>query len=937
MSYIIIKGAREHNLKNIDLKIPRDKLVVITGVSGSGKSSLAFDTIYAEGQRRYVESLSAYARQFLSQMQKPDVDSIDGLSPAIAIEQKSAGNNPRSTVGTITEIYDYLRLLFARIGVPYCPNCKIPIKSQTAQQIVDKIFEIKNSEKIIILAPVVRGRKGEYSKLFQKIKKDGFLRVRVDGVFSDVDKKFELDKNKKHSIEVVIDRLTVNEENKSRISQSVELALKVSEGLIIITDEKNSKELIFSEKLACPNCGFSIPKLEPRLFSFNNPFGACPSCMGLGTKVEVDPNLVINENLSINDGAIKPWNNPNSYYFHFIEGLSKHMGFSLSTPFKNLPEKVKNAILYGLDENIKFDYKFKKYMAEYKYYGEFEGVIPFLKRRYLETETEKIREDIYSNYMSEKICEECGGKRLKKEALNVFINNKSIIDVTEMSIEKAYNFFKNLELKKSEMQIAHQILKEIVERLEFLLNVGLSYLTLDRKAGTLSGGEYQRIHLATQIGVKLMGVLYILDEPSIGLHQKDNEKLLNTLKTLRDLGNTVIVVEHDEETILNADHIIDMGPGPGVNGGEIICSGTLDDLFKCKNSVTSKYLLNKEKINININKRKSNNFLEIKGVTTNNLKAIDVKFPLGTLIAITGVSGSGKSSLITETLYPALIYYVYGGLYKPPGFKELLNWQQIERVIQIDQSPIGRTPRSNPATYTGVFTEIRKIFAMTKEAKARGYDIGRFSFNVKGGRCEKCGGDGIIKIEMHFLPDIYIPCEECGGKRYNRETLEIYYKDKNIADVLDMRVEEALEFFSNFPQAKRILSTLNDVGLGYIKLGQPATTLSGGEAQRIKLASELCAIHHGKSLYILDEQTTGLHFADIEKLLTVLNTLVNRGNTVIVIEHNLDVIKNADYIIDLGPEGGDKGGYLVAEGEPEKIIKNKKSYTGYYLKKYLKV
>jgi len=937
MSYIIIKGAREHNLKNIDLKIPRDKLVVITGVSGSGKSSLAFDTIYAEGQRRYVESLSAYARQFLSQMQKPDVDSIDGLSPAIAIEQKSAGNNPRSTVGTITEIYDYLRLLFARIGVPYCPNCKIPIKSQTAQQIVDKIFEIKNSEKIIILAPVVRGRKGEYSKLFQKIKKDGFLRVRVDGVFSDVDKKFELDKNKKHSIEVVIDRLTVNEENKSRISQSVELALKVSEGLIIITDEKNSKELIFSEKLACPNCGFSIPKLEPRLFSFNNPFGACPSCMGLGTKVEVDPNLVINENLSINDGAIKPWNNPNSYYFHFIEGLSKHMGFSLSTPFKNLPEKVKNAILYGLDENIKFDYKFKKYMAEYKYYGEFEGVIPFLKRRYLETETEKIREDIYSNYMSEKICEECGGKRLKKEALNVFINNKSIIDVTEMSIEKAYNFFKNLELKKSEMQIAHQILKEIVERLEFLLNVGLSYLTLDRKAGTLSGGEYQRIHLATQIGVKLMGVLYILDEPSIGLHQKDNEKLLNTLKTLRDLGNTVIVVEHDEETILNADHIIDMGPGPGVNGGEIICSGTLDDLFKCKNSVTSKYLLNKEKINVNINKRKSNNFLEIKGVTTNNLKSIDVKFPLGTLIAITGVSGSGKSSLITETLYPALIYYVYGGLYKPPGFKELLNWQQIERVIQIDQSPIGRTPRSNPATYTGVFTEIRKIFAMTKEAKARGYDIGRFSFNVKGGRCEKCGGDGIIKIEMHFLPDIYIPCEECGGKRYNRETLEIYYKDKNIADVLDMRVEEALEFFSNFPQAKRILSTLNDVGLGYIKLGQPATTLSGGEAQRIKLASELCAIHHGKSLYILDEPTTGLHFADIEKLLTVLNTLVDRGNTVIVIEHNLDVIKNADYVIDLGPEGGDKGGYLVAEGEPEKIIKNKKSYTGYYLKKYLKV
>ncbi len=936
MSYIIIKGAREHNLKNINLQIPRDKLVVITGVSGSGKSSLAFDTIYAEGQRRYVESLSAYARQFLSQMQKPDVDSIDGLSPAIAIEQKSAGSNPRSTVGTITEIYDYLRLLFARLGTPYCPDCKIPIKSQTAQQIVDKILELKSNKKIMILSPVVRGRKGEYSKLFLKIKKEGFLRIRVDGVFYDIDKKITLDKNKKHTIEIVIDRIIVDNENKQRISQSVELALKISEGLVIIAEENKEDELLFSEKLACPNCDFSMPKLEPRYFSFNNPYGACPSCMGLGSKVSIDIDMVINPELSIKAGAIKPWSNPENYYFHFLEGLSKHMGFSLDLPFKKLPEKVKNAILYGLDENIKFDYKFKNYMAEYKYYGEFEGVIPYLERRYRETETEKIRDEIFSKYMTEKVCNECNGKRLKKEYLNVLIDKKSIIDITEMSIGNAYNFFKNLKLNDTEAQIAKHILKEVTERLEFLINVGLSYLTLDRKAGTLSGGEYQRIHLATQLGVKLMGVLYILDEPSIGLHQKDNEKLLKTLKALRDIGNTVIVVEHDEETMLNADYIIDLGPGPGVHGGEVVFAGELKDLLKCKESITTKYLLNKEKININIKKRESKNYLILKGATKNNLKAIDVKFPLGNLIAITGVSGSGKSSLVIETLYPALMYYVYGGIHKPDGFKELLNWKGIERVIVIDQSPIGRTPRSNPATYTGVFTEIRKLFAMTKDAKIRGYDIGRFSFNVKGGRCESCRGDGIKKIEMHFLPDIYVPCEECQGKRYNRETLEILYKRKNISEVLDMRVEEALEFFSNIPVAKRILSTLNDVGLGYIKLGQSAPTLSGGEAQRVKLASELCVRNSGRNLYILDEPTTGLHFADIENLIKVLNILVEMGNTVIIIEHNLDVIKNADYIIDLGPEGGDNGGYIVAEGKVQDIINNKKSYTGLYLKKHLK-
>jgi len=932
--FIVIKGAREHNLKNIDLKIPRDNLVVITGVSGSGKSSLAFDTIYAEGQRRYVESLSAYARQFLGQMQKPDVDSIEGLSPAIAIEQRSAGSNPRSTVGTITEIYDYLRLLYARIGVPYCPNCKIPIKSQTVQQIVDKILQMPDNTKIMILAPVVRGRKGEYNKLFENIKKDGFLRVRVDGNVKSLDEKIILDKNKKHSIEIVIDRIETGNRNKKRITDSVELALKVGEGLIIINEVRDNHDVLFSEKLSCPQCDFSMAKLEPRIFSFNNPYGACPVCMGIGSRIEVNPSLVVDEELSINEGALKPWTNQESYYWHLVSGLSQHMNFSLGVPFKKLPANVKKALLYGLSEDIKFHYKGLD--SEWKHYGQFEGLIPFLERRYKETETEKIREDIFEKYMEEKECSVCHGKRLKPESLSVLIDKKSIIDVTEMSIENCYNFFNNLKLTEKEEIIAKQILKEIKGRLQFLINVGLSYLTLDRRAGTLSGGEFQRIHLATQIGVGLVGVLYILDEPSIGLHQRDNQKLLNTLKVLRDLGNTVIVVEHDEETILNGDFIVDMGPGPGIHGGKIVAAGDINQILKTKDSLTAKYILNNDKIKIKKEKVEFKGVLEIKGVNKNNLKNLNIKFPLGTFICITGVSGSGKSSLVTETLYPALTYEIYRGIHKPSGYAEIKNWNLIDKVIEIDQSPIGRTPRSNPATYTGVFNEIRRLFANTKESRLRGYDPGRFSFNVRGGRCEACAGDGIIKIEMHFLPDVYVPCEECRGKRYNRETLEILYKDKNIAEVLEMRVEEALKFFENIPNAKRILQTLDEVGLGYIQIGQSATTLSGGEAQRIKLSTELCKKSTGKTLYILDEPTTGLHFADIEKLLNVFNKLVSMGNTVIVIEHNLDVIKNADWIIDLGPEGGDNGGYIIAEGTPEDVIKNKNSYTGQYLNRYLK-
>ncbi len=937
MKEIIIKGAREHNLKNIDIKIPRDKFVVITGVSGSGKSSLAFDTIYAEGQRRYVESLSAYARQFLGQMQKPDVDAIEGLSPAIAIQQKSAGSNPRSTVGTITEIYDYLRLLFARIGAPHCPNDGTPIKAQTPGQIVDNICSLEKGLRIMILAPVISGRKGEYTKLFTNIKKEGFLRVRVDGVVYSLDEDIKLEKNKKHSIEIVVDRLQIKPDIKKRLTQSVELALKLGEGTVIINDVSAKKDTLFSEKLSCDKCGFAMTKLEPRMFSFNSPFGACPVCSGLGSRVEVDEKLVVNPELSLDDGALRPWQNREGYYWHFIKGLSRHMKFSTAAPFKNLPQKVKKAILYGLDEEIKFDYKYRKYTAEYKYHGEFEGVIPFLQRRYMETDIEKIRDDIFNRYMVEKPCSACGGKRLKPEILSVKINKKSIIDTAEMSVEKAYEFFSSVKLTKKEETIARMILKEIRGRLEFLLNVGLSYLSLERRAGTLSGGEFQRIHLATQIGVGLVGVLYILDEPSIGLHQRDNMKLLSTLKNLRDLGNTVIVVEHDEETILNCDHLIDMGPGPGIHGGGVVAQGSVADVMKKKDSLTAQYLLNKTKITLKKNKRKSDRILEIKDAATNNLKNISVKFPLGNFIAVTGVSGSGKSSLITETFYPALVHKVYRGGHSPRGFKSIEGWQSIDKVIEINQNPIGRTPRSNPATYTGLFTEIRKLFAQTKEAKIRGYEAGRFSFNVKGGRCEACRGDGIIRIEMHFLPDVYVPCEECGGKRYNRETLEVLYKDKSISDVLDMRVEEALEFFGSIPSAARILGTLDDVGLGYITLGQSAPTLSGGEAQRVKLSSELAKRATGNTLYILDEPTTGLHFADIEKLLGVLNELVERGSTVIVIEHNLDVIKNADYIIDLGPEGGDKGGEVVAQGPPEQVMKSKRSHTGRYLARHVNV
>ena len=933
---IVIKGAGEHNLKNVNIEIPRDKFIVITGVSGSGKSSLAFDTIYAEGQRRYVESLSAYARQFLGQMQKPHVDSIEGLSPAIAIEQRSAGSNPRSTVGTITEIYDYFRLLFARVGQPHCPRCGIPIKSQTIQQITDRIMGLGEGKKISILAPVVSGRKGEYTKLFQNIKKEGFLRVRVDNETMEVDNGIKLEKNKKHNIEIVIDRVVIGKQAKKRITQSVELAVKIGEGVVLVNDKENGEDILFSEKLSCPKCGFSMAPPEPRLFSFNSPFGACPECMGIGSKIEVDEKLVVDESLSLSEGALKPWSNRESYYWHLVAGLAKHMKFSLGAPFYKLPKKVKNALLYGLDEKIKYDYKYKNFEAQYKYQGGFEGVIPFLERRYRETETERIREDIFNKYMEEKVCSSCKGKRLRPEALAVKIAGKSIIDATEHSIKGAYDFFGNLKFSKKDSVIAGQVLKEIKGRLKFLLNVGLSYLTLERKAGTLSGGEFQRIHLATQIGVGLVGVLYILDEPSIGLHQKDNAKLLDTLKELRDMGNTVLVVEHDEETMLSADHLIDMGPGPGVHGGEVIAEGSVSRVLKSPESLTAAYLLNDKKISISKGRRKPENAMQINGVTTNNLKNLTVNFPMGTLTCITGVSGSGKSSLISETLYPALTYRVYRGNHKPDGFKEIINWQFIDRVIEIDQSPIGRTPRSNPATYTGVFTEIRKLFSDTKEARLRGYEPGRFSFNVRGGRCEACRGDGIIKIEMHFLPDVYVPCEECGGKRYNRETLEVHYKGKSIADILEMRAEEALEFFSGIPAAKRILKTLDDVGLGYIKLGQSAPTLSGGEAQRVKLASELCKRSRGKNFYILDEPTTGLHFADIEKLLNVLNRLVDQGNTVVVIEHNMDVIKNSDYIIDMGPDGGDKGGYVVAQGTPEQVMENKKSHTGFYLKRHIK-
>ncbi|OGF45400.1 MAG: excinuclease ABC subunit A [Candidatus Firestonebacteria bacterium RIFOXYC2_FULL_39_67] len=933
---LIIKGAREHNLKNISLELPRNKLIVITGLSGSGKSSLAFDTIYAEGQRRYIESLSAYARQFLGQMEKPDVDSIEGLSPAIAIEQKKPSHNPRSTVGTVTEIYDYFRLLFARIGIPYCHKCGKKIERQNSQQIIDQILDFGAGVKIQILSPMVRSRKGEYAKLFEQIKKDGYVRVRVDGKIYDLEEKINLEKTKKHSIEVVIDRLVIGADIKKRLANSVETALKSGDGTVIIL-KSDKEEILFSEKFACVECGVSMSDLAPRMFSFNSPFGACTECSGLGHKLEIDAELIIpDETISLDAGAIAPWSSPTAmYYKSMLHSVAKHFGIRTDIPFCKLKKEHKDIILYGSGEyHIKFN--FSSVNMSHAYTGKYEGVIPNLKRRYLETDSEFIRNDVIGQYMRTIECPACNGARLKPEILSIRLGGKNINELTRLSISTCAEYFKELKLTDKEKKIAEQIFKEVTGRLKFLFDVGLSYLTLDRAASTLSGGEAQRIHLATQIGSSLVGVLYILDEPSIGLHQKDNAKLLQTLKKLRDLGNTVIVVEHDEDTMREADYLVDLGPGAGENGGYIVAAGKPEEVIKNKNSITGSYLRGDMKIEVpkhrNISPEK---YIELKGVTTNNLKNIDVKFPAGCMTCITGVSGSGKSSLIEETLYPSLIHEIFLTSVKPGGYKKFSGIEFVDRVINIDQTPIGRTPRSNPATYTGVFTLIRDLFASTIESKSRGYQPGRFSFNVKGGRCEACEGDGIIKIEMHFLPDVYVPCEVCKSKRYNRETLEVMYKGKTISDVLELTVEDALKFFENIPKVKKVLETLNDVGLGYIKLGQSATTLSGGEAQRIKLSAELSKRATGKTIYILDEPTTGLHFDDIKKLLEVLFRLRDMGNTVIVIEHNLDVIKTADYIIDLGPEGGDKGGELVATGSPEDIVKSKSSYTGYFLKKIL--
>jgi len=935
-NYIFIKGAREHNLKNLTLKIPRNKMVVITGISGSGKSSLAFDTIYAEGQRRYIESLSSYARQFLGVLEKPDVDYIEGLSPAIAIEQRTAAKNPRSTVGTVTEIYDYLRVLFARLGKPFCPYCNKEIASQTLDQIIDQISSYPENTKLVILAPVVRGRKGEYQNLLEKIKKRGFLRVRVDGKIYEISEVKNLEKYKKHNIEILIDRLVLLEENKKRLADSVELALKEGQGLcVVIFDEKEEK--IFSEKFACVDCGFSYEEISPRLFSFNSPYGACSACHGLGTKMEIDPErLIVDPKLSINEGVIEVWGEPKGRWFtSVLKALAKNYGFSLNTPWEKLPKKVKEIILYGSNEEILVEHE-RWDGTHYKFYEEFEGVIPHLMRIYQTTESESTREWI-ERYMSILPCPECGGARLKKEALSVKINGYSIYDICRLSIRECYQFFDNLKLNEQEKKIAQELINEIKKRLNFLIEVGVDYLTLERRTDTLGGGEEQRVRLATQIGSGLVGVTYILDEPSIGLHMRDNHKLIQTLLRLRDLGNTVIVVEHDRDTILASDYVIDLGPGAGEKGGYIVATGTPEEIMNNPNSLTGAYLSGKKEIPLPEKRRKGNGkFLIVKGCSENNLKNIDITIPLGMFVCLTGVSGSGKSTFMNDILYKALAEKFYGSREKPGKFKEIIGWEEIDKVVNIDQSPIGRTPRSNPATYTNVFTPIRELFAQTKEAKMRGYSPGRFSFNVRGGRCENCGGDGIKKIEMHFLPDVYVTCEVCKGKRYNRETLEIKYKGKNIYDVLEMTVNEALEFFYNIPAIRRKLEMLRDVGLGYIKLGQPATTLSGGEAQRVKLARELSKIGTGKTLYLLDEPTTGLHFEDIRLLLIVLNRLVDKGNTVLVIEHNLDVIKCADWIIDLGPEGGEKGGYIVACGTPEDIARCEKSYTGKFLREVLR-
>ena len=936
---IVIKGAKEHNLKNIDIEIPRNKLVVITGLSGSGKSSLAFDTLYAEGQRRYVESLSSYARQFLGIMEKPDVEKIEGLSPAISIDQKTTSKNPRSTVGTVTEIYDYIRLLYARIGVPYCPNCGRKIEKQSIDQIVDSIMELEEGTRIQILAPVVRGKKGEFVKMLEGFQKEGFIRVRIDGQIYEITDSIEIDRQKKHNVDILVDRLVIKPDIRNRLTESVEIALAHANNLVTI-DIPGKEEKLFSQNYACPECGIGFEELTPRMFSFNNPFGACPACAGIGYLMKMDEDLIIpDKNKTLYDGVkafgastMKKSETMAKMYF---ESIAKHYNVDISVPIKKLPREFLDKILYGTGtEEIDFSYTSASGTRKFK--SPFEGVIPTLERRYAETKSQGMR-DFYEYYMTNSHCTECNGARLNKTSLAVRVKDKNINELTDMSITKIKEYLEGLELSKKDEFIAEPILKELSKRLQFLIDVGLDYLTLSRPAGTLSGGEAQRIRLATQIGSGLTGVLYILDEPSIGLHQRDNSKLIDTLKKLRDMGNTVVVVEHDEDTMYAADEIIDIGPGAGVHGGNVMAQGNVEEIKNSPNSITGKYLSGRIKIPVPEKRRKSNGkALEIKGATEHNLKNIDVKFPLGVFTCVTGVSGSGKSTLVNEILYKYAAREINGSTEKPGKCKDVKGLKNIDKIINIDQSPIGRTPRSNPATYTGVFDLIRDIFAGTNEAKMRGYTKGRFSFNIPGGRCEACSGDGILKIEMHFLPDVYVPCEVCKGKRYNKETLEVKYKGKSISDVLNMTVEEGLEFFANIPKIKTKLQTLYDVGLGYIKLGQPSTTLSGGEAQRIKLATELSKRATGKTLYILDEPTTGLHIADVHKLVEILQRLVDTGNSIIVIEHNLDLIKTADYIIDLGPEGGDRGGEVVGVGTPEQICRNNRSYTGKFLEKYLK-
>ena len=933
---LIVKGARQHNLKNIDVEIPRDKLVVLTGLSGSGKSSLAFDTIYAEGQRRYVESLSAYARQFLGQMDKPDVDYIEGLSPAISIDQKTTSRNPRSTVGTVTEIYDYLRLLYARAGRPHCPDCGKPITQQTVQQMVDALMAQGEGARLTLLAPVIRGRKGEHQKVLEEIRKDGYLRARVDGAIRELADDIRLDKNKKHTIEAVIDRVIVKDSVARRLADSIETALKLGDGLVTV-DIGGEKELTFSENFACIDCGISLSEIAPRLFSFNTPYGACPACTGLGVNMEIDPDLVVpDENKTIAEGAIVAVSSkPETYFMCQLKVLLERRGYSFDARWRDLPDDLRELILHG-SENERLSFEYENLFGEVKtHFTAYEGILPLLARRHRESTSDSMREDV-ERFMTSKPCPVCLGTRLKREALSVFVGGKNINEATRLTVQESRDFFRNLDLTEREQAIAHQIRKEIDARLGFLINVGLDYLTLDRAAGTLSGGEAQRIRLATQIGSGLVGVLYILDEPSIGLHQRDNQRLLNALKNLRDLGNTLLVVEHDEETMFNADHIIDIGPGAGVHGGYVIAQGTVEDIQACEASITGQYLSGKLSIPVPEQRRRPNGkWIEILGAAENNLAQIDVRFPLGIFTAVTGVSGSGKSTLVNEILYKALAQKLYRSHTRPGVHAEIRGAEHIDKIIDIDQSPIGRTPRSNPATYTGLFDSVRELFSQTPEARLRGYKPGRFSFNVKGGRCEACRGDGIIKIEMHFLPDVYVPCEVCHGDRYNRETLDVHYKGKNIAEVLNMVVEEALAFFANVPKIQRKLQVLNDVGLGYIKLGQAATTLSGGEAQRVKLATELARRSTGKTLYILDEPTTGLHVADVHRLLEVLDRLVDAGDSVVVIEHNLDVIKRADYVIDLGPEGGARGGRVVACGTPEELAAVDASYTGQYLKPVL--